>query len=107
MALAFGGKRDAAHVTLRRFERAASLVKVSPSLLAREARRTVEAALDIWPDAMADLPLPGEMRNRIVARWWDLAIVGEVRPTLVKAVVADAKVCDENSIPPAVPETNE
>jgi len=83
MALAFGGMMDAARVTLRRFERAAGLVKVSPDLLAREARRTVEAVLDVWPDAMKSLPLPQEMRDRITARWRGLAIVGEVRPVLV------------------------
>lgn len=86
MALAFGGTRDAARVTLRKFERAAGLVKVSPDLLVREAKRTVEAVLDVWPDAMKKLPLPPEMRDRITARWRDLAIVNEVRPTTVPSL---------------------
>lgn len=83
MALAFGGTKDAARITLRRFERAAGLVKVSPDLLAREAKKTVEAALDLWPAAMRDLPLPQEMQDRIVARWRDLSLVQEVRPIIV------------------------
>lgn len=89
MALAFGGTRDAARVTLRRFERAAGLVKVSPDLLAREAKRTVEAVLDVWPDAMKELPLPPEMRDHITARWRDLAIVNEIRPTIVSDLGAN------------------
>jgi serine/threonine-protein kinase HipA len=91
LALAFGGTRDAARVTLRKFERAAGLVKVSPDLLAREAKRTVEAALDTWPTAMRDLPLRQEMRDHIADRWRDLALVNEVRPTLVPGIsVGDA-----------------
>ncbi|MGE5514230.1 MAG: type II toxin-antitoxin system HipA family toxin [Bacteroidota bacterium] len=86
MALAFGGTRDAARITLRKFERAAGLVKVSPDLLAREAKRTVEAALDIWPSVLGDLPLPQEMRQRIVDRWRDLALVKEARPTLAPGI---------------------
>jgi serine/threonine-protein kinase HipA len=89
MALAFGGTRDAARVTLRRFERAAGLIKVSPDLLAREAKRTVEAVLDVWPDAMKELPLPPEMRDHITARWRDLAIVNEIRPTIVSDLGAN------------------
>ena len=83
MALAFGGTKDAARVTLHRFARAAGLVKVSPDLLVREAKRTVEAALDVWPDAMKNLPLPLEMCDRITARWRDLDLVKDVRPTVV------------------------
>lgn len=90
MALEFSGTRDAARVTLRRFERVAGLVKVSPDLLVREARRTVEAALDVWPDAMKSLPLPPEMRDRITARWHDLALVKDVRPTIVTGLDVEA-----------------
>jgi serine/threonine-protein kinase HipA len=84
LALPFGGTRNPARISLRRFERAARLVDVSPELLAREARRTVEAILDVWPNAMTHLPLPPERRTHIIERWNDLAIVHEVRQAAIR-----------------------
>lgn len=85
MALAFGGSRDAARITLRKFERAAGLVKVSPDLLVKEAKRTVAHILDVWPALLREQPLPQAMKDRLTARWTGLALVKEVRPTLVGA----------------------
>jgi serine/threonine-protein kinase HipA len=73
LALPFGGTRDAARITLRRFERAGGLVKVSPVL------QVIETILDVWPRKMEELPLPPGMREGILARWETLAIVDEVR----------------------------
>jgi serine/threonine-protein kinase HipA len=84
LALPFGGTRDPARISLRRFERAARLVGVSPELLAREARRTVEAILDLWPNAMARLPLPPERRTQVIERWNDLAILHGARPSAIR-----------------------
>ena len=80
MALAFGGSRDAARITLHKFERAAGLLKVSPKVLADEAKRTVEAILDLWPSMLSDLPVAPPIKDRFLARWEEMALVREIRP---------------------------
>ncbi len=86
MALSFGGSRDATKVTLRKFERVAGLVKVSPDLLVREARRTTEAALDLWPGLLREMPIHAEMQERLIRRLAGLTLVKEIWPTMIQTL---------------------
>ena len=75
MALKFGGTRDPRRVTMHRFERAAGFAGVHTDLFVDEARRTVEAILDTWPDLLDGMPVPQETKDMIIERWSSLAII--------------------------------
>jgi serine/threonine-protein kinase HipA len=79
MALAFGGTRTPERMGLKKFQRAARLAKVDEDLLVKEARRTVENILDVWPEILETSPLPEDMRRRLMERWDRLQLVKDTR----------------------------
>jgi serine/threonine-protein kinase HipA len=68
-----------------------SLVDVVARLFAREMRQTTTRVLDTWPDAMKDLPAPDNIKNAILSRFGRLALVREVRPTMVPGHAPDSE----------------
>lgn len=89
MALKFGGTSDPAKVTLCRFERAASLMKVAPDLVVGEVRRTTERILNEWPKRLHELPLRDNAEDRIIDRWKTFQLVDEVAPRYFNLAPAD------------------
>jgi serine/threonine-protein kinase HipA len=76
LALRFVGTHDFARVSLHRFERIASFLRVDPRWIAREVRGTVERAMDLWPGAAP--ALLGEKRAAaIIERLPGLQLVQE------------------------------
>jgi len=80
MALKFGGTNNAARMALKKFGRAAGLIKIAPDFLVNEARLTTEKILDEWPSRLHALPLLDESKGRILDRWKTLELVNEVAP---------------------------
>jgi serine/threonine-protein kinase HipA len=78
MALEFGGTKDPSLINTKRFERAAGLLRTEPKVLTREAKHTVETALDVWPSFIKDAPLSSDMRAQLIKRLNSLPIVREV-----------------------------
>ena len=77
LALRFVGTHDFARVSLRRFERIASFLRVEPRWITREVKAAVERAMDIWPAAAP--ALLGEKRAAaIIERLPRLQLVQEV-----------------------------
>ncbi len=85
MALEFGNRRNPYIMGLSMVEGAARLTQINPKILLKEARRTVDLALDRWPDLLRDMPLPADMRNRLLERLPKLRLVQEVRPSFTVA----------------------
>lgn len=79
MALEFGGSRDPAFVGLRRFSRLAGLADLDADIVLREVTDTVEAALDVWPGMLPNLPMPPDFAVKLTGRWKLLSLVKEVR----------------------------
>jgi serine/threonine-protein kinase HipA len=84
MALKLSGSSDPTIVDVARIARLSKFWKIEESLIEREVRRTVEKILDIWPEALKDLPAPDRITSPILARWQNLSLVKDVRPTFVK-----------------------
>ncbi len=78
MALAMGGTKQAARITLRKFERAASYLAMDPRALAREAKETVERAADLWPALIRESPVSTEQACVLRDRWETLALTRDV-----------------------------
>lgn len=74
MALRFGAIRRADAISLRQFERAASLIRFPPETLVTEVRTTIERAADLWPSLLKELPLPGDFADLLRNRWETLAL---------------------------------
>ncbi|KST57332.1 hypothetical protein AO398_25160 [Methylobacterium sp. GXS13] len=87
MALEFGNRKNPYIMGLSMVEGAARLTQINPRILLRDARRTVDLALDRWPDLLRDMPLPADMKNRLLERLPKLRLVQEVRPSFT--VTAD------------------
>jgi hypothetical protein len=64
-------------------------------VLEREMRQTATRALDTWPDAMKDLPAPDNIKDAILSRFGALALVREVRPTMIQGHALDAEPAGE------------
>ncbi|MEK1852266.1 MAG: HipA domain-containing protein [Phyllobacterium sp.] len=79
MALPLGNNKNPYTVGLRRFERAAGLLKVEPKVLVKEVKSTVENAMDTWPGLLEDLPLTDEANRAIIDRLYKLQLAGEIR----------------------------
>lgn len=79
MALPLGNSKNPYTIGLRRFDRAAGLLKVEPKLLVKEVLGTVEKATDIWPRLLKDLPLTIDANRAIIDRLDKLRLVGELR----------------------------
>ncbi|USQ94418.1 type II toxin-antitoxin system HipA family toxin [Caulobacter sp. RL271] len=79
LALEFSGIQKFESISLHQFDRVASFLRLDPAWIRREAKATVERALDTWPAALADLPLTDQQRWFLIGRWEDLTLVGETR----------------------------
>lgn len=82
MALRFYGTKDPRIVETARLRRFAPFIGVDVKVLEREMRDTATRALDTWPNAMKNLPAPDNVKNAILSRFGELALVREVRPTM-------------------------
>ncbi|SDO47773.1 type II toxin-antitoxin system HipA family toxin [Afipia sp. GAS231] len=91
MALRFSGTKDPKIVDTGRIRRIAPFLGVDAKLLAREMRETATRALDTWPDAIKDLPAPDNIKNAILSRFGKMALVGEVRPTMIQGHTPDSE----------------
>jgi serine/threonine-protein kinase HipA len=78
MALAFGGTKQAARITLRKFQRAADYVNMDPRALVKEAKETVERAADRWPLLIRDMPAPVKYMKVLRDRWETLALTTDI-----------------------------
>jgi serine/threonine-protein kinase HipA len=78
MALAFGGTKQAARITLRKFERAADYVDMDPRALVNEAKETVERAADRWPALIREMPAPVQYVKVLRERWETLALTTDI-----------------------------
>jgi serine/threonine-protein kinase HipA len=78
MALAFGGTKQAARITLRKFERAAAYVNMDSRALVKEAKQTVERAADRWPALIREMPAPAELTKALRDRWETLALTADI-----------------------------
>ena len=79
LALPLGNNKNPYTVGLRRFERAAGLLKVEPKVLIKEVKSTVEKALIVWPGLLKDLPLTDEASRSLTDRLYRLQLVREIR----------------------------
>jgi serine/threonine-protein kinase HipA len=78
MALALGGTKEAARITLRKFERAADYVDMDPRALVNEAKETIERAADSWPALIQDMPAPVKYMRVLRDRWETLALTADI-----------------------------
>lgn len=79
LALPFVGSRIFETIGLHKFRRAAEFLKIRPDVAEAEIRKTVQAALDLWPDLIRTLPLSADQADRVLARLDTLELVAEVR----------------------------
>ncbi|GLR92259.1 hypothetical protein GCM10007857_89810 [Bradyrhizobium iriomotense] len=100
MALRFSGTKDPKIVDTNRLRRLAPLVKVDPKLLIREMWQTAIRALDTWPQAMKDLPASDKIKNAILSRLGELALVREVRSTMIQGHAPAAEPAQETNEQP-------
>ena len=77
LALRFVGTHRFESVSLHRFERLASYLGVDPKWALKEVRRTIEAALDLWPAMLPDL-LEDRRADALVERLNQLPLVTEI-----------------------------
>jgi serine/threonine-protein kinase HipA len=91
MALRFSGSRDPRLVDTGRLRRLEPFLEVDLKVLEREMRGTVTRALDMWPAALKDLPAPDGIKDAITSRFGQLALVREVRPSMVRGHVVDGE----------------
>jgi len=81
MALRLGGKKSFEGITAHKFERMAGYVDVSPRVVLREIKRTVERANETWPKLLRDLPWSRGIKKTMSARWQQLPLFeGEKNP---------------------------
>lgn len=83
MALRLAGTSDPAIVTIARIASIAKFLKINPEIIEREVRKTMEKILDTWPNAAKDLPASKKVIGAIFDHWKQLALVKDVRPTLI------------------------
>jgi serine/threonine-protein kinase HipA len=84
MALKFNGTKDPKIVEIARARRISKYIHIDQDLIEREVRDTVTKILDTWPPAMKDLPASDKIKGAILSRFGGLALVREVRPTMVQ-----------------------
>lgn len=84
MALKFHGSRNPRNANTAWLDRLKNFLGIDPRILAREMRLTATRALDTWPNAMKDIPAPDRFKSAIVERFPKLALVREVRPTMIQ-----------------------
>lgn len=77
LALRFVGTHRFESVNLHRYERLASFLGVDPKWVVKEVRRTIEAALDLWPAMLPDL-LDDRSVDALLKRLNDLPLVAEI-----------------------------
>lgn len=85
LALPFMSTSNPDSLRIRRFERAAGLLRVPPSLVIHEVKRTVESAFETWPTIMRDM-MPPRASEAIVNRINRLPFVKELLPDMDFAV---------------------
>jgi serine/threonine-protein kinase HipA len=83
MALRLAGTSDPAIVTIARIASIAKFLKIDPEIIEREVRKTTEKILDTWPNAAKNLPASRKVIGAIFDHWKQLALVKDVRPTLI------------------------
>lgn len=83
MALKLAGTTNPQIVAVARIADISKFLKVDPQVLDREVRATVVRILDTWPEAVKNLPISTPIRDAIFAQWKYMALVNNVRPTLV------------------------
>lgn len=79
LALPFVGSRIFETIGLHKFRRAAEYLKIRPDVAEAEIRRTVQAALDLWPELIRTLPLTDDRADCLLARLDTLKLVADVR----------------------------
>jgi len=84
MALKLSGSSDPKIVDVARIAKLSKFWKIEESLVEREVRQTVERILDVWPEALKNLPAPDRITSPILDRWRELSLVKDVRPSLTK-----------------------
>lgn len=90
MALRIGGTKDPKIVDTGRLRRLAPYLEIDLKVLEREMRHAATRALDTWPDALKKLPASDNVKNVILSRLGKLALVREVRPTMIQGHAAGA-----------------
>jgi serine/threonine-protein kinase HipA len=101
MALKISGTRDPRLVDTARLRRLEPFLDIELRVLEREMRGTVTRALDTWPAALKDLPAPDNIKDAITSRFGELALVREVRPTMVQGHVVGEKTPQDEADEPA------
>lgn len=81
LALSFMRTSNPDSLTLRRFERAASLLEVPSGVVIHEIKRTVESAFATWPAILRDM-MPSRAAEAIVNRINRLPFVKELLPDM-------------------------
>lgn len=84
MALKLSGSADPTIIDVARIARLSKFWKIEEGLIEREVRDTVEKILDLWRDALKDLPAPDRITAPILDRWQNLNLVKDVRPTFIQ-----------------------
>jgi serine/threonine-protein kinase HipA len=84
MALKLYGTKNPRIVKLSRLRKMAKLVNVDEDMIEREVRNTVTKILDTWPSALKDLPASDNVKQAILSRFDELALVQEIRPKMVQ-----------------------
>src|SRR5260363_99817 len=67
-------------MSLDDFLRVAKAAHFAPRAVAREIRQTLERICDVWPAALKDLPVPDELRMKILARIDGIALLRSALP---------------------------
>jgi serine/threonine-protein kinase HipA len=78
LALRFVGTHRFEAVNLHRFERLGSFLGLDPKWVVKEVRKTIEAALDLWPTMLPDL-LDDRRGEALAKRLNQLPLVTEIR----------------------------
>lgn len=105
MALRFNGTKDPKIVDTARLRRIAPFIEVDLRVLEREMRQTATRALDTWPKELKGLPASDAMKDAILSRFGSLALVREVRPSMVRGHDASTAPAEKSS-PAKVGETD-
>lgn len=83
MAQKFGGTVDPERIGMKKFRQAASFLKLDPGDMDKWVTETVEKAFDLWPTALADLPMLPEQKEALARHWKRVRLTEELnRPVL-------------------------
>ena len=84
MALKLAGTSNPHIVTVARIVSLSKFLEVDPKVIEREVRSTMERILETWCGAVKDLPASKAVKDAIFDQWKNLALVNDVRPSLVQ-----------------------